>query len=32
MGLTDTLMIKGTPVCPNCNKVFSQIRCEGCGE
>ena len=25
-GLTDT------PMCPNCNKVFSQFRCEGCGE
>jgi len=31
-GLTDTMMVKNTPMCPNCNKVFSQFRCEGCGE
>ncbi len=31
-GLTDTLVLKGTPICPMCNREFSQMRCEGCGE
>jgi len=32
LGYTDTLVLNGIPICPICNKQFSYIRCEGCGE
>lgn len=32
IGYTDTLILKGIPICPVCNRQFSHIRCEGCGE
>ncbi len=31
-GPRDTMLLKGTPVCPVCRRQFSKFKCEGCGE
>lgn len=31
-GPRDTMIQKGVPICPVCQKQFTNMRCEGCGE